>query len=100
MRKAENMRNPTFQLAISFRSNEEVVEGLKAVLYGFQGLYATHYCALLPTISSWRSLALGHLKVPKLSSKVLPGTIQYPLSCPAPHDKLFEIVNARPTQKF
>jgi len=69
MRNAESMRNPTFQVAMGSRWNKEVVPGSKAVLYGFQGLYGTHCHALLRTTSSSRSLALGHSKVPKSSTK-------------------------------
>jgi len=45
------------------------MEGFKAVLYGAQGPYGTHYHALLPATSSLRSLALGHSKVPKSSTR-------------------------------
>ena len=72
MRNTESMRNLTFQLAISSRWNKEVVEGWKVVLYGSQGPYSTHCHALLPMISSLRSLALGHSKVPKLSTRGWP----------------------------
>jgi len=69
MLNEESMRNLTFQVAVSSRWHEEVVEGLTAVLYGFQGPFGTQYHTLLPTTSSPRSFALGHSKVPKLSTR-------------------------------
>jgi len=45
------------------------VVGLKVLFYGSQGPYSTQYHTLLPMTSSLRSLALGHLKVRRLSTK-------------------------------
>ncbi len=70
---------------------KEVVPGLKVVLYGSQGPYSIQCHTLLPMISSRRSLALGHLKVPKLSTK---GYLPSLGDCP-PTDQGISIVEDR-----
>ena len=68
MRNEESVCNLTFRIAMGSRWNEEVVPGSKVVHYGEPETARYLISCPAPYDSSLRSLALGHLKVPKSST--------------------------------